>query len=163
MKDLEIIEKEKKKKKKKWEEKGKWAKKKNESLSFFIDSKLEFKFRSNLGDSFLTIYDLTLLKNIYTKKKKINRYIDTPYTHTYIMRIHSLNHLQRQRLTNNLFVVVAFGAVVTVALPTLFPCPAFDHHDKAARLEAQRKIKEKKVIVNARPSTPTPALSPSSS
>ncbi|CAO3610835.1 unnamed protein product [Cunninghamella blakesleeana] len=75
------------------------------------------------------------------------------------MRIHSLNHLQRQKITNNLFVVVALGAVVTVALPTLFPCPAFDHNDKAARLEAQRKMKEKKVIVNARSTTNTTASS----
>ncbi|KAI8075025.1 hypothetical protein BC940DRAFT_363077 [Gongronella butleri] len=62
----------------------------------------------------------------------------------------SLNHMQRQRLTSNLFVVVAAGAVVTVALPTLFPCPAFDQNDKAARLEARRKYKEKQVIVHAR-------------
>ncbi|KAG0180075.1 hypothetical protein DFQ29_001257 [Apophysomyces sp. BC1021] len=55
-------------------------------------------------------------------------------------RLKPLNHLQRQRITSNLFFIVAVGAVATVAAPTLFPCPAFDHNDKAARLEAQRKI-----------------------
>lgn len=52
-----------------------------------------------------------------------------------------LNHLQRQRITSNLFVMVALGAVATVAAPTVFPCPAFDQNDKAARLEARRKLK----------------------
>ncbi|KAG2221031.1 hypothetical protein INT45_009280 [Circinella minor] len=52
-----------------------------------------------------------------------------------------LNHLQRQRITSNLFVLVALGAIATVAAPTLFPCPAFDQNDKAARLEARRRLK----------------------
>ncbi|OAD77569.1 hypothetical protein PHYBLDRAFT_157790 [Phycomyces blakesleeanus NRRL 1555(-)] len=56
-------------------------------------------------------------------------------------KIRPLNHLQRQRITSNLFVVVALGAVLTVAAPTLFPCPAFELNDKAARLEAKRKLK----------------------
>ncbi|KAL1926895.1 hypothetical protein VTP01DRAFT_5225 [Rhizomucor pusillus] len=58
-------------------------------------------------------------------------------------RIRPLNHLQKQRITSNLFVIVALGAVATVAAPTIFPCPAFDQNDKAARLEARRKLKEK--------------------
>lgn len=37
--------------------------------------------------------------------------------------------------------MVALGAVATVAAPTVFPCPAFDQNDKAARLEARRKLK----------------------
>ncbi|CAO3595172.1 unnamed protein product [Absidia cylindrospora] len=75
------------------------------------------------------------------------------------MRIRTLNHLQRQRLTSNLFVVVAMGAVLTVALPTLFPCPAFNNNDKAAQLEAQRKIKSKQVVVNPRtPSSSSPTI-----
>ncbi|SAM04376.1 hypothetical protein [Absidia glauca] len=79
------------------------------------------------------------------------------------MRIRTLNHLQRQRLTSNLFTVVALGAVVTVALPTIFPCPAFDHNDKAARLEAQKKIQPKQVIVNPRSPPSPPSLPPSNS
>ncbi|ORX60598.1 hypothetical protein DM01DRAFT_1332726 [Hesseltinella vesiculosa] len=72
------------------------------------------------------------------------------------MRMRSLNHLQRQRLTSNLFVVVAAGAVVTVALPTIFPCPAFEQSDKTARLEAQEKYKQKQVIVHPRSQSPPP-------
>ncbi|ORZ22172.1 hypothetical protein BCR42DRAFT_405638 [Absidia repens] len=75
------------------------------------------------------------------------------------MRIRTLNHLQRQRLTSNLFVVVAMGAVVTVALPTLFPCPAFNNNDKAARLEAQRKFRSKQVVVNPRAPSSSPTIS----
>ncbi|KAI8148476.1 hypothetical protein BJV82DRAFT_592250 [Fennellomyces sp. T-0311] len=68
-------------------------------------------------------------------------------------RMKPLNHLQRQRITSNLFVVVALGAVATVAAPTLFPCPAFDQNDKAARLEARRKMKaqgNKPVVIQKR-------------
>ncbi|ORY93421.1 hypothetical protein BCR43DRAFT_496915 [Syncephalastrum racemosum] len=57
-------------------------------------------------------------------------------------KLRPLNHLQKQRITSNLFVLVALGAIATVAAPTLFPCPAFDQNDKAARLEARRKLKE---------------------
>lgn len=81
------------------------------------------------------------------------------WNNPYNMRIRTLNHLQRQRITSNLFVVVAMGAVVTVALPTLFPCPAFNNNDKAARLEAQRKIRSKQVVVNPRaPSSSPPTI-----
>lgn len=54
--------------------------------------------------------------------------------------------------------MVALGAVATVAAPTVFPCPAFDQNDKAARLEARRKLKAQQgntpVIVKKRRSTP---------
>ncbi|KAG2200256.1 hypothetical protein INT46_009233 [Mucor plumbeus] len=56
----------------------------------------------------------------------------------------------KQRITNNLFVAVAVGAVLTVAGPALLPCPAYDQNDRSAFLEDQKKqsnTKKKVVIV----------------
>lgn len=36
----------------------------------------------------------------------------------------SLTHAQRQKLTNSLFWTCAVGAIFTVALPSILPCPA---------------------------------------
>ena len=38
-----------------------------------------------------------------------------------------LNAAQRYRLTSSLFLLTFFGAVFTVAAPSVFPCPAFEH------------------------------------
>ena len=38
-----------------------------------------------------------------------------------------LNAAQRYRLTSSLFLLTFFGAVFTVAAPSLFPCPAFEY------------------------------------
>jgi Cytochrome C oxidase assembly factor 2 len=38
-----------------------------------------------------------------------------------------LNAAQRYKLTSSLFLLTAFGAVFTVAAPSVFPCPAFEH------------------------------------
>lgn len=38
-----------------------------------------------------------------------------------------LNAAQRYRLTSSLFFLTFFGAVFTVAAPSIFPCPAFEH------------------------------------
>jgi Cytochrome C oxidase assembly factor 2 len=38
-----------------------------------------------------------------------------------------LNAAQRYRLTSSLFLLTFFGAVFTVAAPSVFPCPAFQH------------------------------------
>jgi hypothetical protein len=38
-----------------------------------------------------------------------------------------LNAAQRYRLTSSLFFLTFFGAVFTVAAPSVFPCPAFEH------------------------------------
>ena len=37
-----------------------------------------------------------------------------------------LNTAQRYRLTSSLFLLTFFGAVFTVAAPSVFPCPAFE-------------------------------------
>ena len=37
-----------------------------------------------------------------------------------------LNAVQRYRLTSSLFFLTFFGAVFTVAAPSIFPCPAFE-------------------------------------
>lgn len=55
-----------------------------------------------------------------------------------------LTNLQRQRITLNLFIAVALGAVATVAAPALFPCPAFDNNDKSALLEQSRKFRRER-------------------
>lgn len=65
-------------------------------------------------------------------------------------KVRYLNHSQKQRITNNLFVAVAVGAVLTVAGPALLPCPAYDQNDRSAFLEDQKKqsnTKKKVVIV----------------
>jgi Tfp pilus assembly protein PilN len=65
-------------------------------------------------------------------------------------KVRHLNHSQKQRITNNLFVAVAVGAVLTVAGPALLPCPAYDQNDRSAFLEDQKKqsnTKKKVVIV----------------
>ena len=38
-----------------------------------------------------------------------------------------LNATQRYRLTSSLFFLTFFGAVFTVAAPSVFPCPAFEY------------------------------------
>ena len=38
-----------------------------------------------------------------------------------------LNAAQRYKLTSSLFLLTFFGAVFTVAAPSVFPCPAFQH------------------------------------
>ena len=38
-----------------------------------------------------------------------------------------LNAAQRYGLTSSLFLLTFFGAVFTVAAPSVFPCPAFEH------------------------------------
>lgn len=38
---------------------------------------------------------------------------------------------QKQRITNTLFWTVAAGAVATVALPSILPCPALDRNRQA--------------------------------
>ena len=38
-----------------------------------------------------------------------------------------LNAAQRHRLTSYMFFLTFFGAVFTVAAPSVFPCPAFEH------------------------------------
>jgi hypothetical protein len=38
-----------------------------------------------------------------------------------------LNAAQRYRLTSSLFLLTFFGAVFTVAAPSVFPCPAFEY------------------------------------
>jgi hypothetical protein len=38
-----------------------------------------------------------------------------------------LNAAQRYRLTSSLFLLTFFGAVFTVAAPSVFPCPAFEN------------------------------------
>ncbi|RCH85363.1 hypothetical protein CU098_007475 [Rhizopus stolonifer] len=58
-----------------------------------------------------------------------------------------LNHSQKQRITNNLFVAVAVGAVLTVAGPTLLPCPAYDQNDRSAFLEQEESTHTKKKVV----------------
>ncbi|KAI8637555.1 hypothetical protein BD408DRAFT_424365 [Parasitella parasitica] len=64
-------------------------------------------------------------------------------------KVRHLNHSQKQRITNNLFVAVAVGAVLTVAGPALLPCPAYDQNDRSAFLEDQKKQSsaKKKVII----------------
>lgn len=62
-------------------------------------------------------------------------------------KVRHLNHSQKQRITSNLFTAVAAGAVLTVAGPTLLPCPAYDQNDKSAFLEEQKKIQKKKVVI----------------
>jgi len=37
-----------------------------------------------------------------------------------------LNAAQRYRLTSSMFLLTFFGAVFTVAAPSVFPCPAFE-------------------------------------
>lgn len=59
-------------------------------------------------------------------------------------KVRYLNHSQKQKITNNLFVAVAVGAVLTVAGPTLLPCPAIDQN---AYSEQQQKQQKKKVII----------------
>jgi Tfp pilus assembly protein PilN len=74
-------------------------------------------------------------------------------------KVRHLNHSQKQRITNNLFVAVAVGAVLTVAGPALLPCPAYDQNDKSAFLEDQKKqpgqSKKKVIIVKRRRDTST--------
>ncbi|OBZ85292.1 hypothetical protein A0J61_06669 [Choanephora cucurbitarum] len=65
-------------------------------------------------------------------------------------KVRHLNHSQKQRITNNLFVAVAVGAVLTVAGPTLLPCPAYDQNDRSAYLEEKESSAtntKKKVII----------------
>ncbi|KAI8983748.1 hypothetical protein BDB01DRAFT_789976 [Pilobolus umbonatus] len=62
-------------------------------------------------------------------------------------KVQPLNHSQKQRITSNLFVAVAVGAILTVAGPTLLPCPAYELNDKSAYLEEQKKQQRKKVII----------------
>lgn len=62
-------------------------------------------------------------------------------------KVRHLNHSQKQKITNNLFVAVAVGAVLTVAGPTLLPCPAYEQNDRSAFLEQQQKQQKKKVII----------------
>ena len=38
-----------------------------------------------------------------------------------------LNAAQRYRIISSLFLFTFFGAVFTVAAPSVFPCPAFEH------------------------------------
>jgi Cytochrome C oxidase assembly factor 2 len=38
-----------------------------------------------------------------------------------------LNAAQRYKVTTSLFLLTFFGAVFTVAAPSVFPCPAFEH------------------------------------
>lgn len=76
-------------------------------------------------------------------------------------KVRHLNHSQKQRITNNLFVAVALGAVLTVAGPALLPCPAYDQNDKSAFLEDQKKhqpgqSKKKVIIVKRRRDTSSP-------
>ena len=40
--------------------------------------------------------------------------------------IRPLNAAQRYRLTSSLFLLTFFGAIFTVAAPTVFPCPALE-------------------------------------
>ena len=72
-------------------------------------------------------------------------------------KVRHLNHSQKQRITNNLFVAVAVGAVLTVAGPALLPCPAYDQNDRSAFLEDQKKTasstKKKIIIVKRRKDT----------
>lgn len=62
-------------------------------------------------------------------------------------KVRHLNHSQKQRITSNLFAAVAAGAVLTVAGPTLLPCPAYDQNDKSAFLEEQEKVQKKRVVI----------------
>lgn len=74
-------------------------------------------------------------------------------------KVRHLNHSQKQRITSNLFVAVAVGAILTVAGPTLLPCPAYDQNDRSAFLEDQKaqksssNIKKKVIIVKRRRDT----------
>jgi Tfp pilus assembly protein PilN len=81
-------------------------------------------------------------------------------------KVRHLNHSQKQRITNNLFVAVAVGAVLTVAGPALLPCPAYDQNDKSAFLEDRKKqpgqSKKKVIIVKRRRDTSTLAEATSS-
>jgi Tfp pilus assembly protein PilN len=62
-------------------------------------------------------------------------------------KVRHLNHSQKQRITNNLFVAVAGGAILTVAGPTLLPCPAYDQNDRSAFLEEKKKQNANKRVV----------------
>lgn len=74
-------------------------------------------------------------------------------------KVRHLNHSQKQRITSNLFVAVAVGAVLTVAGPALLPCPAYDQNDRSAFLEDRKdrsstaNIKKKVIIVKRRKDT----------
>lgn len=72
-------------------------------------------------------------------------------------KVRHLNHSQKQRITSNLFVAVAVGAVLTVAGPALLPCPAYDQNDRSAFLEDRNSnnanIKKKVIIVKRRKDT----------
>ncbi|KAG2195375.1 hypothetical protein INT47_004483 [Mucor saturninus] len=73
-------------------------------------------------------------------------------------KVRHLNHSQKQQITSNLFVAVAVGAVLTVAGPTLLPCPAYDQNDRSAFLEDEQKkanpnLNKKVVIVKRRKDT----------
>jgi hypothetical protein len=41
-------------------------------------------------------------------------------------KMRPLNAAQRYKLTSSLFLLTFFGAVFTVAAPSVFPCPAFE-------------------------------------
>ncbi|KAI8092270.1 uncharacterized protein B0P05DRAFT_222461 [Gilbertella persicaria] len=82
------------------------------------------------------------------------RHLSTQNDSTYLHYLNSmwtkarhLNHSQKQRITNNLFVAVAVGAVLTVAGPTLLPCPAYDQNDRSAFLEQEESTHTKKKVV----------------
>lgn len=73
-------------------------------------------------------------------------------------KVRHLNHSQKQRITSNLFVAVAAGAVLTVAGPALLPCPAYDQNDRSAFLEDQQEksstnVRKKVIIVKRRRDT----------
>ncbi|KAG1123728.1 hypothetical protein G6F42_010277 [Rhizopus arrhizus] len=80
-------------------------------------------------------------------------------------KVRHLNHSQKQRITNNLFVAVAVGAVLTVAGPALLPCPAYDQNDRSAFLEDQKKQSgtKKKVVVIVKKRRDTTSQQPTSS
>lgn len=72
----------------------------------------------------------------------------------------SLTFAQKQKITNSLFWTVAIGAVFTVALPSLLPCPAMDKSRKAGTVYAEGDEREgsntkednvrRKVIITSR-------------
>jgi hypothetical protein len=49
----------------------------------------------------------------------------------------TLTYAQKQKLTNSLFYTVAAGAIITVALPSLLPCPVKSTKNVAGMVYAE--------------------------